>query len=116
MTEETKTPEKAITPYQKIKSFMRSDEVVTRFREILGERGASAYISSVLIAVANSDALQECSPASVMISAMRAATLHLSCDPVTGEAWIIPFGKKATFVAGYKGLTKMAIRTDKYRY
>ena len=117
MTENTSnTEQKAITPYQKIKNFMRSDEVVVRFREILGDRGASAYISSVLIAVANSDTLQECTPGSVMISAMRAATLHLSCDPVTGEAWIIPFKNKATFVAGYKGLVKMAIRTDKYRY
>lgn len=112
MTDESK----AIKPYDRIKLVLRSDEAVMRFKEILGERAALPYISSVLIAVANDDKLQECTPGSVMVSAMRAATLHLSCDPMVNEAHLVAYGNKATFISGYKGLYKMAIRTDKYRY
>lgn len=103
--------------YLQIKQYARSDDMLARFEEVLGSRReASAYISSVLLAVANNQALMNCSPASIMTSAMRAATLRISCDPSLGHAYIIPFKDKATFVIGYKGLHFMAIRTGKYRY
>lgn len=103
-------------PDDKLKAFMRSPQILERFQEILGDRGARAYVSSVLLAVANNDALQECSHASIVSSALRAATLSLSCDPAIGQAYLVPFGRVATFVVGYKGLRDMALRTNKYRY
>lgn len=99
-----------------LKAFMRSDAIFSRFEEILGERGAKAYVSSVLLTVANNDALQKCTRASVVASALRAATLSLSCDPSIGQAYLVPYGNVATFVVGYKGLRDMALRTNKYRY
>ncbi len=100
-----------------IVNYARSDEMVQRFSEIVGNsRNAMAYISSVLIAVAANNKLQECSPQSIMVSAMRAATLRLSCDPSLGQAHLVPFKDKATLVVGYKGLKDMAIRTGRYRY
>lgn len=100
----------------KLKLFMRSDAIMSRFQEILGERGARSYVSSVLLAVANNAALQECTHASIVASALRAATLSLSCDPAIGQAYLVPYGKVATFVVGYKGLRDMALRTNKYRF
>ena len=99
-----------------VKEFMRQDQVVQSFRDVLGEREANAYISSVLIAVANSQALQECTPISIMSSALRAATLRLSCDPAIGQAYLVPFKGKCTLIIGYKGLKDMALRTGQYRY
>lgn len=99
-----------------IKNYARSPEIMERFAEVLGNYNAPAYISSVMLAVANNNKLQECTPQSIITSAMRAATLRLSCDPSTGQAWLIPFGKKATFVVGYKGIKDMALRTNKYRF
>jgi recombination protein RecT len=100
----------------KVSKFMRSDATKANFAEIVGERNAGAYISSVLLAVAASDQLQKCSIDSIYISAMRAATLRLSVDPSTGQAYLVPFGDQATLIVGYKGLHDMAVRTGKYRY
>lgn len=101
---------------QKISDYMRSDLVRARFAEVVGGHNTGAYISSVLLAVANSDDLQKCSIESIYISALRAATLRLSCDASTGQAYLVPFGGKATLIVGYKGLHDMAVRTGKYRY
>lgn len=99
-----------------VKEYLRREDIVQSFRDVVGDNNAGAYISSVLIAVSNSDALLACEPISILNSAMRAATLRLSCDPSTGEAYLVPFKGKATLIVGYKGLRTMALRTGKYRY
>jgi recombination protein RecT len=102
----------------KVSTYMRSDMVKARFAEAIGDRNAGAYISSVMLAVANDDSgkLAQCTPESIYISALRAATLRLSVDPSTGQAYMVSFGAKATLIVGYKGLMDMAVRTGKYRY
>jgi recombination protein RecT len=110
------TDQKALTPYEGIKKYMRSEAVKERFMEIMNEREASFYISSAILAVGNSDALQKCEPNSIAVSAFRAALLQLTVDPSLGRAYIVPFGNKATFIVGYKGLIELATRTGKYRY
>jgi recombination protein RecT len=105
--------EKALT---KITNYMESAVVQARFAKIMGEKGASNYIASVLIAVADSNALQKCSPMSIYTGALRAATLRLSVDPGVGQAYLVPFKDRATLIVGYKGLHDMAVRTNRYRY
>jgi recombination protein RecT len=112
-TDITPVEEKSLT---KITNYMESPSIQARFAKIMGERGASNYISSVLIAVADSKALQECAPASIYTNALRAATLRLSVDPGVGQAYLVPFKGRATLVVGYKGLHDMAVRTNRYRY
>lgn len=108
---------KDLAVFEKTKMIMRSDEVVEKFAEVLGsERSARKYIGSVLLAVGQSDKLQECTPQSIMISGMRAATLKLTVDPALGHAYMIPYKTNATFVVGYKGLIQLALRTGKYRF
>jgi recombination protein RecT len=119
--------EKAIEVSKKpeLREIMRSDQIVQRFEEITGKGNAGGYISSVLIAVSQNQDLMNCSPNSIIGSALRAATLELSVDPSIGQAYLVPFKKKvgenkyvsvATLIVGYKGLYHMAIRTGKYRY
>jgi recombination protein RecT len=102
--------------------YMQKDAVKSHFIELMGNHDGTAYIQSVLLAVANEPKLQQCTPESVYISALRAATLHLSVDPSLGQAYLVPFKNRktgkdiATFIPGYKGLYDMAIRTGKYRY
>jgi recombination protein RecT len=107
---------KAITPYEKFRLYARSDAVREHFAEVVGNHNAAAYISSVIIAVGSNDSLMQCDTRSIITSAMRAATLRLSCDPGIGQAYLVPFKGKATLVVGYKGLKDMAIRTGHYRY
>lgn len=99
-----------------IKNYGRSPEIMQRFEEVLGEAGASGYIASVIIAAGASEALQRCEPKSIFSSALRAATLRLSCDSSTGQAYLVPFKGRATLIVGYKGLYNLAVRTGKYRY
>jgi recombination protein RecT len=105
-------PTTAIT----LKDYMRSEDVMVRFQEILGKTSAAAFVTSVLIAVSNNQYLQKCTRASIYTSAIRAASMRLSCDPATGHAHLVPYGETATLVVGYKGIQHMALRTGKYRY
>ena len=100
----------------KIAVYMRSEPVIERFAEMVGNNNAMHYIGSVLLAVANSNALQECTPQSIYTAAMQAAVLHLSCDPNIGHAYLVPYKNKAKLIVGYKGLHALAVSTGQYRY
>ena len=55
----------AVSNYDKIKALARNKTTVERFAEMLGSKAdAMSYISSAMLAVANSDALMECTPSS----------------------------------------------------
>lgn len=107
---------------QEIKRYSRSPEVMQRFAEAVGSASAAgSFIQSALLAVAQAPALQECTPDSIMASAMRAATISLYCEPSIGHAYLVPFKdksgvKRAQLIIGYKGLYQLALRTGKYRY
>lgn len=100
---------------ERIKTYMLSPEVKQRFTEMMGN-DAIYYLNQVLILVANNEELQRCEPKSILISAMRAASLKLSVDPNQGQAWIIPYNGIATFQLGYKGVYELALRTNLYRF
>jgi recombination protein RecT len=99
-----------------LRLIMRSDQTIQRFEEITGKGNAGGYISSVLIAVAQSDNLIACSPNSIIGSALRAATMRLSVDPEYGHAYLVPYKGKCTLIVGYKGIYQLALRTNEYRY
>lgn len=101
---------------KRFRQYASTDIITKRFAEILGERGARSFLSSVVLVVANSERLQECTPLSIVSAALQAATLRLSVDPSVGHAYLVPYGARCTFIPGYKGIYQLAIRTDKYRY
>lgn len=99
---------------QVVKSALNANEIRTRFNEVLGEK-APQFMASITNVVANSKYLQNCDPQSIMSAAFIAASLDLPIDPNLGRAYVVPYGSKAQFIIGYKGLVEMAIRTGKYR-
>lgn len=110
-----------------IANFLRQPENVEQFTQIMGHAGKS-YVQSVIIAVANNEQLMVCTPPSIMRSALRAASLELSCDPSLRQAYLIPRNRKikgkngtpdtwvkeAQFQPHYNGLYTLAMRTGKY--
>lgn len=52
-------------------------------------------------------ALARCTPQSFMGALMTASQLGLEPGPL-GEAYLVPYGKDCTFIAGYRGLIKLA--------
>ena len=102
------------TQLDKIKAYAAMDEVQKRFVTLLGDKVGRAYVESVVIAVANNEDLQRCSASSIMISAMRAASLHLSVDPLLHQAHLVPMGKDAMLILDYRGLQQLSINTGYY--
>jgi recombination protein RecT len=100
----------------KVSEFFSKEMVRDRFNDVVGSREAGAYIASVLLEVAQSDALQKCTLPSIYNAALQAATLRLSVNKNTGQAYLVPFKDQCTLIVGYKGLHDMAVRTEKYRY
>lgn len=110
---------------QSLAVYMKRPDVLTKFTDIMGDGGRS-YVQSVLIAVAGNPDLMKCTNESIFRSALRAASLGLSCDPALKQAWLVPYNRKvktsggeqwikeAQFQPHYKGLYTLAMRTGKY--
>lgn len=84
-----------------------------RFAEVLQSSGipAERIMRTVLISIERMPKLLECTQSSILQAAMTAACLGLEVDGVTGQGFLIPFGGKAQFVIGYKGMNTMAARS-----
>lgn len=52
--------------------------------------------------------LLDCVPESLIACVMKSAQLGLEPDNILGQAYLIPYGKEAQFVPGYKGLRILA--------
>lgn len=96
-----------------VKNYLNNDEVQNRLKNML-DKNASSFTNSVINIVTDSKALQACDPASVVKSAMVAATLNLPIDPNLGFAAVVPYGKTAQFQIMYKGLIQLAIRSGQF--
>jgi len=103
------------TGLQKVKAYAALADVQQRFANLLGDYNAKRYVESIVIAVANNKDLQECSPKSIMISAMRAASLQLSVDPILKQAHLVPMGREATIIVDYHGLVQLSVGTGYYK-
>mgnify|MGYP005772511477 CR=1 FL=1 len=77
------------------------------------------FMRMALNAVANNQALQECSPRSFLAALMNAAQLGLEPNTPLGQAYLLPYntkqGKLCQFQIGYKGLIDLAYRSGEFR-
>ena len=96
-----------------LKLMIKDEEVQERFKQILGD-GSPAFLMSVLNCANNNDQLRKSEPQSILMAAAVAATLKLPIDPNLGLAYIIPYGNKAQFQIGYKGIINLCLRTKEY--
>lgn len=88
-----------------LRSYLHKENALERIKSALGESKASEasnYIASVLATVANSPALQNCTPESIFFAAYDAATLGLPVNKL-GLAWLVPYSGKAQLQIGYRG-------------
>lgn len=60
--------------------------------------------------VRGNDKLAQCTPESFLGALMTASQLGLEPGPL-GEAYLVPFGNQVTFIAGYRGLIKLAFQS-----
>lgn len=55
--------------------------------------------------------LQNCEPRSVVGSVIKAAELGLDVGSAKGHAYLVPYGKKAQLIVGYRGYIELARRS-----
>ncbi|MGN1050578.1 MAG: recombinase RecT [Selenomonadaceae bacterium] len=106
--------ERALTPQQQkemvrkenvatVESWISSSNIKAKFNQVL-DKGAGAFVTSLLSLVKQTPALAECDPKTTISAAMTAATLKLPINPNLGFAYIIPYknktGAEATFQIG----------------
>lgn len=72
---------------------------------------ADRFIRVALTTIRKTPKLLECSQESLLSSLMTASQLGLEVDGVLGHAYLIPYGREATLVPGYRGLIALARRS-----
>lgn len=70
------------------------------------------FITTVISAVNATPALKQCTPDSIITAALQMESLGLSTG--LGEAYLIPYGDKATFQMGARGYLTLAMRSGAY--
>lgn len=56
--------------------------------------------------------LMTCTPSSIVSSIIEAAQVGLKVDGILGEAYLVPMGKIAQLIPGYRGLRKLALQSN----
>jgi len=97
-----------------LKDWIVSDEFKSRLVGLLPKHIDEKRIIGLFLNSYNkTPALGRCNMESVFGALLQAATLGLEPDTEQGLCYIIPFGDKATFVMGYKGLIDLIHRSGK---
>lgn len=100
---------------KQIKKVLKSPSVQEQFENALGENSGN-FVASIIDLYNNDDYLKKCDPNSVVMEALKAATLKLPINKQLGFAYIVPYGGKPEFQIGYKGYIQLAMRTGKYKH
>ena len=88
--------------------------------DTLGAKKAE-FVANITALVSNSTSLQECTPHSIVFSALKATALDLPLDSNLGFAYVIPYNDKgsgkqlAQFQLGYKGFIQLAMRSGQFK-
>lgn len=80
-------------------------------RQVSAER----FQRVVLTAINKTPELANCDIPSVLQAVMDCASLGLEMNTPLGMAYVIPFGRKAQLIVGYRGLQELAYRSGKVR-
>lgn len=70
-----------------------------------------ALVRFTLMDMSNNATLRACDPQSIYLGLLACAVTGLEPGALKGEAYLVPFGGKATFIPGWKGLVKQARRS-----
>ena len=69
---------------------------------------ADRMVRLAMLAVSKQPKLAECSGMSILKSMMVASELGLEPGGALGHGYLVPYGKECQFIAGYRGLAKLA--------
>jgi recombination protein RecT len=100
--------------YTAIKNFLEGDDAVTAIQRALPRHiDPGTMLRVALTAITKSPKLMDCEPPTIAQAVLEASQLGLMPDGVLGHGYMVPYGKKCTFIPGYKGLIDLARRSGK---
>jgi len=73
---------------------------------------ARQMIQAASIAIHNTPALAKCTRESIFESVLSAARMGLDCSGLHGHGYLIAYGRKCTFIPGWRGLVSIARRAS----
>lgn len=104
------------------KAFINSNAVQESIQNTLGDAVKTRTLTANLIsAVSTNPALRDCTPTSIISSALVGESLKLAPSPQLGHYYMVPFNDtktrttKATFILGWKGYYQLALRSGQYK-
>ena len=119
--------QKTTKPVDILKTIVKADSVQEQFANAMGAH-KDAFVASLIDLYAGDKALQSCKPQSVVMEALRAATMKLPINKALGFAYIVVYNNSVkmpdgswqkvptpTFIPGYKGYIQLAMRTGQYK-
>ena len=100
-------------------AWMANDSRRSNINAVVGQN-SQRFITAIISAVSNNEALKECSFESILSAALLGEGLKLSPSPQLGQYYMVPYndknkGKVAQFQLGYKGYIQLAIRSGYYK-
>lgn len=103
-----------------LSAYLTQDAVKDQINSVIGGKNGQRFIASIVSAVNNNPALQECTNQSILSGALLGQSLNLSPSPQLGQYYLVPYddkerGKVAQFQLGYKGYIQLAIRSGQYK-
>ena len=114
-------------PVDMLKSILKADSVQEQFTNAMGAH-KDAFVASLIDLYTGDVSLQKCRPQTVVMEALRAATMKLPINKALGFAYIVVFNNNVkqadgswqkeptpTFIPGYKGYIQLAMRTGQYK-
>lgn len=72
-------------------------------------------IRIALVTINRTPKLAECTPLSLLNAFMQAAQLGLDCGGHLGQSYLVPYGREATLIVGYRGMIDLARRGGKVK-
>ena len=95
-------------------AYLSKDAVRDQINKTLGGDSGQRFIAGLISCVTMTEGLKSCSNASIVAGGLLGESLHLSPLPTLGQYYLVPFGNKAQFVLGYKGMVQLAARSGQY--
>ena len=84
--------------------------------DTLGDKDtAKQFIADISTVVSGNYKLQECDAGSILTAGLLAQSLKLPLAQTLGFAYVIPYGNKAQFQIGWKGLVQLAQRSGQFK-
>lgn len=110
----TKPNQRPLTPIEELRGNMEGEFIRTVASHYRGsDQEALAFKTAAVDYVRRVPDLIECDRISLLSAFVQAAQFHFMPSGVSGECYIIPYGKEAKFQLGYQGLVTLLFRTNR---